>query len=198
MRAFLVFRKMAPMIDKPPITKEEIEAGIERTGVQKGKLAAEVGITPGMLSLILAGKRRVQVEEVPRFRRVLGLDQRPCRITGLVGGAGQVMLFELNPDELAIIMKPADIMADGALEVRGKALGTTISDGWFMLYDSSKKGRIDFSNPKTLHIIALSDGRIFIRRASIATRGYDLSLEPFATMTVPDVEWAIPARLYEP
>jgi hypothetical protein len=171
---------------------EQIRVAVKPKG-RKTELAKHMGWHPNVVTNILKGDRRVQVEELEKLNEFL---DRGVPIRGSVGAGDEFYAFNADdPNEMApgISRGSVDTVA---VEIRGTSLGPGL-DGWLAYYDD----RQEPMSPALLGrlcVVGLDDGRILIKIPRQAPRRGTYHLFPNAGgEMIPDakVEWA--ARVIE-
>lgn len=102
-----------------PIDRDWFAARLKAAGLSLRKAAAQIGMDPSALSRSLNGKRRLQIAEVDRLARVLGVPA--ALLIDRIGGRGEAILpLVAEEDTPPFIHDDAGSTRDAAAQVAGK------------------------------------------------------------------------------
>ena len=167
---------------------QTIERALQRPGKSKSGLAKALGIHNSAVTSLLRGKRRIQLHEVPKIEKYLGLaDSVP--IVGVVRAGAEAYFPE--PANLGRARRIEGSGADTvAVEIQGNSLGAEF-DGWVAYYDRR-------DDPPTaallghLCVVGLRDGRIMVKKLARSRHKDRFHLSSVNAETLFDqrVDWA--------
>lgn len=137
---------------------QQIERALEKPGKSKSGLADCLGRHPNVVTRILQGKRRIQLDELPKVREYLELDET-LPIKGYAGAGAEVHFI---PEPTEAVPPPKNATPDTvAIELRDNCLGLAYN-GWVAFYDDRREP-ITEALYGHLCVVSLSDGRVLIK-----------------------------------
>ncbi len=159
---------------------------LRQRGTTQRALAAHMGIDTSAVSLLLNGKRRLQLPQAQEIADFLGLDVAEVlshagvriaaragapapipqvRLVGTVNAQAAVRLDATPATIDAHVSMPADAVA-----VRAQTAGSPLDvmDGWLIIFQPSRAAAPELSGGR-LSVVELRDGRRFL---AIVRRGY--------------------------
>lgn len=134
----------------------------KRSGKTRSGLAAHMGWHPNVVTNILKGGRRIQVDEVPAITEYLEIG-RGIPIVGSVGAGAEAHFYGDADDPAETIPAPAETPVGAVgVDIRGDSLGRTYN-GWVAVYGGKEDG-LPKSFEGQLCVLWLGDGRVLIKQ----------------------------------
>lgn len=166
----------------PPIDQDWFKEKLKSVGISQRQLAKKMDLDPASVSYMLAGKRRMTMEEaraiaghlllpVTEVMRQAGIevmdDVRKVPIVGFIGQHSMVTLLPKGTHDT--VNAPADVPSGSyVLQIR---MVNNPQDGWLYYVDGAQ-GKPDESLDK-LCLVAFKDGGLIL---AIVRRGYKKDL----------------------
>lgn len=151
-----------------------IRLGLKQPRKTQTGIADALGIAHPQISSLLAGKRQLKVNEIPRIAEYLELPPPARRfpLVGWVGGGGAVNAEAID-DDTEMIAGPEDApLGAVAVSIRGDSLGHGFN-GWRAFYSDRRE---PFAEDwlGQLCVVGTADDRVLIKWVRRGAHGFNL------------------------